>query len=276
MNSIEEVNIQKKYLCFSFYDLYCIHTTYNLELNFSGCSMDYYTHHEVVKLTKQNNIITVYTNRTGILCKQSKLNDKLRWKIFRDKRLCKFMQIFENIIINKHLQAIWLSYNRKYLNKVIERICYYFSYIETGYVNKNLKVFITEQINHETLEKIIQYIYRDCNIQISDRIKNKSYSYSLSENFLGKNFYVAKTPIGIKKFNNNIYAIKMFCDANNYYKILKTIDQRKNISIYIKNINIKILIQTNITKKYFLGDCRLNFSFIIGDYYNKNIYTVLI
>lgn len=269
-------NVQKKYMCFSFYDLYCIKSSTKKNITFSVCDMDYSTYHNVVSLQEINeHTIKVHTNKFGIMCKQSKIEDRIRWKIFRNYQLRNFIQIFEDVIIYKHLQAIWFSYNRKIITNLINKFCYYFCELPKSILNTNFNILYINQLNIETLKIIIQYTFK-IEIFKLKKIKTKQQKYKYSDYTIGDNFVLSKNTIGEKTQNKDTFALQISCNEHTYNKILKNFEQKNEILKYVKNIKLNILVKTKIKLKYNLKQSYLGRNFITKNYQEKEIYTVLI
>ena len=274
----QKQNLQKKYMCIYFYDLYCISIIYNKNFVFSGCYMEYSTYHDIVNIEElQHKTLSIVTNKLGIMCKQSKIEDRIRWKIFQNTKLKKFIQIFENIIIYQHLCAIWLSYNINIIQKIINNFCYYFNKFEQNLLNKNFSKFYIEQLNFENISILLEYIFKIKNIK-AQKIKTNKHEYQYSPYQIGKSFFINKNTIGIKKQNINTFAIKIKCNENEYNNIIYNIKNYSILESYIQNIKLNILIKTQISNKYYIKQMLLGRNSIINNKQNNqnnNIYIVL-
>jgi len=236
--------------------------------------MDYHTYHDITKINKIGTSTLIFTNKTGITCKQALIEDRIRMKIFRNKTLCAFIEIFENIIIKKHLKAIWFSYNRKYLTKIFVSLCYYFNKLPQQLLLQNIQVFCTEQLNYEAIEKIIQHTYNIQNVNIW--LCNKKYVVSRSEYFLGINFIIGKTNIGYNKYDNKSIVINITCEENEYHNFL--FKQKHNSEIikqYTVNLKIKITITTIINRNYGIGKTYIGCNFFTTKITNKKVVQIL-
>ena len=230
-------SLQKKYMCYSFYDYHCVNKFIKNEITL--CATDTTSPYSIYKAIQIEDRIVFMTNEIGIFCIYGKIADRIRIMAIQRKKLLDFLSVFDKIIIKLHIEAISIIHNSYYMELVFYKLCSYFHTLEKKFIINNIADLYSDQINIYVLKKLIYYYFNAVVNKVKKLyIGNKYYKEYYSNQIIGQNFTLYKSKLGSLSRSILICGIEFICNENNFNKIIYNKTQKKRNTEIFTNSQI--------------------------------------